>query len=1057
MPSLAEPLLPQNVEAEAGVLGSLLIDPTAIAQVADFLRPDDFYREAHRSIYAAALAMFETGMPADLITLTDELARRGQLEEVGGSSYVSALANQVPTYRNITQYAQIVFRTALLRRLIHASGQIAALAYNDPDAESALDEAERLIFAVSQQAIHQGFKPISEALREYLDELNQVAMQPGTVIGTPTGFHELDRMTAGLQKSDLIILAARPAVGKCLPWYTLLDDPASGERLTLEQFVRERRATVYGMGADGALRPTRIAEWIDSGVQPVYRVVTGTGRSVEVTGHHPFLAPSGWTPLSHLAVGDTIAVPATLPVFGRDDSWPLAKIRLLAACLAARLWDHPRNAHRTARTRSGARTAPRRSWMARTGRMPGARALQHARRSDTAAQVQHLLHARPDVAACHAHATQEGVWLREFQTLGIWGVERMNLRFPTCVWTWPRAQLAAFVAAVMVQADARPVRAQCLMAPITLTVGAHGFAADVQHALLRLGIVATLRARRGHRWSVAITAPADVATYHKQIGWLQKAIDPAWEPRTPATHGRAAPAQHAGTRVLRRSRPRRSPHRGHSLFARVPARTSGSVRATPTDRRLDSTNSSLDQAAAEARTLPDLLWDRIIAIESMGEQQVYDLSVPDGHNFVAQDVLVHNTSLALSLAHNAALRYGQGVAIFSLEMSTVQLVARLLAMDASVDQHKLRTGWITDDEWERINASIVRLAESQIFIDDTPGMTLLEMRSKARRLMMERGFDLLIVDYLQLMQGTRGGGNGRLENRVQEISEISRGLKGLARELHVPVLALSQLSRAVESRADKKPQLSDLRESGCLAGDTPVYLPDRNLYRPIGQLVGEAGFPVLALNPATRRLERATTCRAFSTGIKTVYRLTTRRGRTIRATANHKFLTADGWQRLDALFAGMQLALADPAPAGAPDRASDGASDGVLWDADAVYWDDIVALEPDGAEEVFDLTVEGLHNFVASGFVVHNSIEQDADIVMFIYRDEVYNPDTDRKNIADIIVAKHRNGPVGQVSLYFQAAQTRYRDLDLHYASATATGQMDTSHESAWDSGDDRE
>ncbi len=159
-----------------------------------------------------------------------------------------------------------------------------------------------------------------------------------------------------------------------------------------------------------------------------------------------------------------------------------------------------------------------------------------------------------------------------------------------------------------------------------------------------------------------------------------------------------------------------------------------------------------------------------------------------------------------------------------------------------------------------------------MFIDDTPGITLMEMRSKARRLMMEQGFDLIIVDYLQLMQGSGGGRFGH-ENRVQEISEISRGLKGLARELNVPVLALSQLSRAVEARQDKRPQLSDLRESG--------------------------------------------------------------------------------------------------------------------------------------------------------------SIEQDSDIVMFIYRDEVYNPETDRKNIADIIVAKHRNGPVGQVSLYFQASQTRFRDLEL--------------------------
>lgn len=441
-----EKLLPQNIEAEAGVLGSLLIDPGAIVQVADFLRPDDFYREAHREIYRAVLDLYETSDPADLITLTDELQRRGKLDEVGGISYVSSLANQVPTSANVEYYGKIVERTAILRRLISAAGQIAAVAYSEPDAAIALDEAEKLVFNVSQRFTRDDLEPIRETLREYIDKLDQLHEHRGTIVGVATGFSDLDKMTGGLQKSDLIILAARPAVGK--------------------------------------------------------------------------------------------------------------------------------------------------------------------------------------------------------------------------------------------------------------------------------------------------------------------------------------------------------------------------------------------------------------------------------------------TALALSLAHNSALRFGRKIAVFSLEMSKEQLAARLLSMDAAVDQQKLRTGNINDEEWDRISEAVGRLSEAEIYIDDTPGITMVEMRSKARRLMMEHGFDLLVVDYLQLMQGS-GGGRGH-ENRVMEISEISRGLKGLARELNVPVLALSQLSRAVESRTEKKPQLSDLRESG--------------------------------------------------------------------------------------------------------------------------------------------------------------SIEQDADIVMFIYRDEVYNPDSDRKNIADIIVAKHRNGPIGQVSLYFMAAQTLYRDLDLRTA-----------------------
>jgi len=182
------------------------------------------------------------------------------------------------------------------------------------------------------------------------------------------------------------------------------------------------------------------------------------------------------------------------------------------------------------------------------------------------------------------------------------------------------------------------------------------------------------------------------------------------------------------------------------------------------------------------------------------------------------------------------------------------------------------------------------------------------------------------------------------------------------------------------------------------------------MYRPIEQLVGQKGFRVLALNTETWQLEPCTVSNAFATGYKPVYKMTTRLGRTIRTTANHQFLTLRGWQRLDTFSPGDRIAT--------------------LAQSD-VYWDEIIAIKPDGEAEVYDLTVDELHNFVAGDIVIHNSIEQDSDVVMFIYREDVYNPETERKNIADIIVAKHRNGPVGEISLYFQASQTRFHDLEL--------------------------
>lgn len=233
------------------------------------------------------------------------------------------------------------------------------------------------------------------------------------------------------------------------------------------------------------------------------------------------------------------------------------------------------------------------------------------------------------------------------------------------------------------------------------------------------------------------------------------------------------------------------------------------------------------------------------------------------------------TALALNFAHNVAVKANEPVLIFSLEMSKEQLVDRMLAMESGVDAWALRTGNLSDSDFEKIGQAMGTLSEAQIFIDDTPSITVSDLRTKARREAHQRPLGLVIVDYLQLMSsGSRYSNDG---NRVQEISEISRGLKGIARELNVPVLALSQLSRSVENRNPQIPQLADLRESG--------------------------------------------------------------------------------------------------------------------------------------------------------------SIEQDADVVAFIYREEYYKPDTERKNITDVFIKKHRNGPTGGVELYFDKEKQRFRSLDTRHAT----------------------
>ncbi|NPV29473.1 MAG: replicative DNA helicase [Firmicutes bacterium] len=389
---LLDRLPPYNLEAEQAVLGALLLAPDSFLSIAEILKPEDFYGEGHRDLFRVLRDLAEAGRPVDLVTVAEELTKRGLLEKIGGASYLASLAGSVPTAANIRYYAQIVAEKGLLRSLISGCTQLAARGYEEGvESERLLDEAERMILDLSMRRQTRSYRPVKDLLLEALEKIEHLYQRKGEVTGLPTGFTELDRLTSGLQPSDLILLAARPSMGK--------------------------------------------------------------------------------------------------------------------------------------------------------------------------------------------------------------------------------------------------------------------------------------------------------------------------------------------------------------------------------------------------------------------------------------------TSLGLNIAQNVALKAGVPVGIFSLEMAGEQVVQRLLCAEALVDQQRLRTGFLTEEDWPRLVRAASRLAEAPIFIDDTPAISLLELRSKARRLKIEHQVGFLVIDYLQLMQTGR-----RMENRVQEISEISRFLKSLARELDIPVLALSQLSRAVEQRGERIPMLSDLRESGSLEQDSDVVM-----------------------------------------------------------------------------------------------------------------------------------------------------------------------------------------------------------------------------------------
>ncbi len=264
------------------------------------------------------------------------------------------------------------------------------------------------------------------------------------------------------------------------------------------------------------------------------------------------------------------------------------------------------------------------------------------------------------------------------------------------------------------------------------------------------------------------------------------------------------------------------------------------------------------------------------------------------------------TALALCSATNVAVEGQRPVLIFSLEMSQVELIQRMLCAEARVDSKRIRNGNLTEADWQKIAHATGRLAEAPIWVDDNPNLTVMELRSKARRLKSRVGdLGLVVVDYLQLMTGRNSA-----ENRQVEVSEISRGLKILARELECPVLALSQLSRQLELRADKRPILADLRESGCVTADTKITRADTGAEVTFGELLerDEHDVPIWTLDEHYR-LTVGHLSHVFSSGVKTVYELRLASGRSIKASANHPFLALEGWFPLEKLDVGDFVAV----------------------------------------------------------------------------------------------------------------------------------------------------
>jgi replicative DNA helicase len=1062
--SISDRLPPQNIEAEEAILGGILLDPEAISRVAELLQPESFALKSHQIIYRAALTLHSQGKPTDLMTVTTWLADQNLLEQVGGQLKLTQLVDRTVSAVNIDQYGLLVLDKKIRRSMITGGHNIVELAYDtSQDLETILDKSEQQIFNISQVRPQQDLVSIGETLIDTFQEIED--RNEGIALpGIPCGFYDLDAMTGGFQRSDLIIIAGRPSMGKCLSFDSkiVLSD---GSVVTIEDIYNRQKAQILTLENNWKFKITEPSNFIDDGIKPVFRVTTKLGRFVESTITHPFLTIQGWRPLGEIKPGDKIAVPRQFNSFG-SEKLPEYQVKILGYLLGdggltninrISFKDSPKSTPPPPPCQWGAKRDNYRIkqdfvesiqqlienkpeiyplltkgrvieglviWLETIGLSTpspppcqwGAKRDNYRIKQDFVESIQQLIENKPEIYPLLTKGRVRERLVIWMETIGLWGKNYHQKTIPEIIFRLERSQIALFLNRLFATDGWATILAsgQCQLGYGSVS---EELARQVQHLLLRFGVIATLKKRSikyketgRTAWQLDITDALSIKTFISEIGIFSKEkallkIENALMNKRYQTNRDLIPVK-----IWQEIATVKGYESWQSLAKRagIPGYSNIHVGKRQLSReRLWSLATTLDNLPLQQLATSEIYWDEIVSIEFMGEKQVYDLTIPETHNFVANDICVHNTSFAVGLGHNIAKGQKLPIAVFSLEMSKGQLVQRLLSSEAKIESNRIRSGRISQSEWEPLTMAISSLAELPIFIDDTPNITVTEMRSKARRLQAENGgvLGLILIDYLQLMEGAS-------DNRVQELSRITRSLKGLARELSVPVIALSQLSRSVESRTNKRPMLSDLRESGCLTGDSLITLADTGLQVPIKELIGKSGFPVLALNEKTMKLEIAIVSNAFSTGIKPVFTLTTRLGRKIRATANHKFLTIEGWKRLDELHRGCPIAL--------PSFTIENSD---------INWDEIVSIIPDGEEEVFDLTVPGLHNFVANNIIVHNSIEQDADLVMMIYRDDYYNPDTPDRGITEIIMAKHRNGPTGTIKLLFDPQFTKFRNL----------------------------
>ncbi|MEU2037933.1 replicative DNA helicase [Nocardia niwae] len=789
---------PHDMAAEQSVLGGMLLSKDAIADVIEVIRPGDFYRPAHQAIYDTILDLYGRGEPADPVTVAAGLDRRGELKRIGGAPYLVTLTQTVPTAANAGFYAEIVAEKAILRRLVEAGTRIVQYGYAGADGQDVaevVDRAQAEVYEVTERRTSEDFLPLEELLQPTMDEIDSIASRGGISLGVPTGFTELDEITNGLHPGQMIIVAARPGVGKALAVDTPLPTPTGWTTMGRVQVGDEL------LDADGL--PTRVvaATEILTG-RPCYEVEFSDGTVIIADEQHQWRTETRASRRSKRA---------------RAEVRTTAEIAKTLRCdTADRKLNH-------SITNTGPLQLPSR-------KLPVPPYTLGAWLGDGTSAAAQLTCADPEIIA---RIEAEGIVAVPSRSARL----RYQLRLPADEPIAVREcavcgkEFVPFTSEVRTCGRSCGGKARFRSAPVPpprcpncgersiglrLCQKCRNTVGSVQARLRELGVLGEKH------------IPIDYlrASEEQRRSLLAGLLDTDGT----VTHGGSVQFCVTNARLVRDV---------HELIVglgyrcrvstkRVPGRSEESsiayILTFATDDEVFGLyrKAVLHKERRAGRSTARSNSRFIVDVRRIDSVPVRCVEVDNAdHLYLAGRSMIptHNSTLGMDFMRSCSIKHGLASVIFSLEMSRTEIVMRLLSAEAKIKLGDMRSGRMSDDDWTKLARRMSEISEAPLFVDDSPNLTMMEIRAKARRLKQRHDLKLVVVDYLQLMTSGK-----KVESRQQEVSDFSRNLKLLAKELEVPVVAISQLNRGPEQRTDKRPMVSDLRESGSLEQDADMVI-----------------------------------------------------------------------------------------------------------------------------------------------------------------------------------------------------------------------------------------